>query len=57
MSGKVAVIMGSKSDADIMKKAADALSDFGIENDTFVISAHRTPEAVAEFSKNAEKNG
>ena len=57
MSGKVAVIMGSKSDSDSMKKAADALSDFGIENDTFVISAHRTPEAVAEFSKNAEKNG
>jgi 5-(carboxyamino)imidazole ribonucleotide mutase len=57
MSGKAAIIMGSKSDADIMKKAADALSDFGIENDTFVISAHRTPEAVAEFSKNAEKNG
>ena len=57
MIGKAAIIMGSKSDADIMKKAADALSDFGIENDTFVISAHRTPEAVAEFSKNAEKNG
>lgn len=57
MNGKVAILMGSKSDANIMKKASDALTDFGIENDTFVISAHRTPEDAVNFAKNADKNG
>jgi len=57
MIGKVAIVMGSKSDADIMKQAAVALTDFGIENQTFVISAHRTPGAAVEFATNAEVNG
>ncbi len=57
MSGKVAIIMGSKSDADIIRGAADALDGFGVENHTFVISAHRTPDAAAEFAKSAEANG
>jgi 5-(carboxyamino)imidazole ribonucleotide mutase len=49
--------MGSKSDAEVMAKAADALDEFGVANETFVMSAHRNPEAVAEFAKNAEANG
>jgi len=49
--------MGSKSDAEVMAKAAEALDEFGVENETFVMSAHRNPEAVAEFAKNAEANG
>lgn len=57
MIGKVAIIMGSKSDADIMKKASDALESFGIENQTFVISAHRKPQQVFEFAAKAEENG
>jgi 5-(carboxyamino)imidazole ribonucleotide mutase len=57
MAGKVAIVMGSKSDADVMRKAADALDDFGIENHTFVISAHRTPQAAFEFASKAEENG
>lgn len=57
MPGKVAIIMGSKSDADIMKNAADALDEFAIENETFVISAHRNPHGVVDFAASAEANG
>lgn len=49
--------MGSKTDADIMKGASDALNEFGVENETYVISAHRTPQAAMEFATNAEANG
>ena len=57
MAGKAAIVMGSESDADVMKQAADVLDEFGIENETFVISAHRTPKAATEFAANAEPNG
>lgn len=57
MPGKVAILMGSKSDADVMKLAADALDEFGVVNETFVISAHRKPREVVEFASNAEENG
>lgn len=57
MSGKVAVIMGSKSDADVMKGASDILTDFGVSNETFVISAHRNPHGVFEFATTAEDKG
>lgn len=54
---KVAIIMGSKSDEKIMENAHEYLSFFGIEFDTFIMSAHRTPDQTAEFAKNARKNG
>lgn len=57
MIGKVAIIMGSKSDADIIKGASDVLDEFGIENSTFVISAHRTPNAAVDFASKAEESG
>ena len=57
MIGKVAIVMGSTSDAEIMQRAADALDDFGIENHTYVISAHRTPHTAFEFASKAEENG
>ncbi|MDM7922407.1 MAG: 5-(carboxyamino)imidazole ribonucleotide mutase [Pyrinomonadaceae bacterium] len=57
MPGKVAIVMGSRSDADVMAKAAVALDEFGVANETFVISAHRNPEQIADFAKNAEANG
>jgi 5-(carboxyamino)imidazole ribonucleotide mutase len=57
MAGKVAIVMGSKSDADVMKGASDVLNEFGVENETFVISAHRNPHGVVEFATNAEANG
>lgn len=57
MAGKVAIVMGSKSDAEVMAKAAEALDEFGVANETFVMSAHRNPTAVAEFASKAEQNG
>lgn len=57
MAGKVAIVMGSKSDADVMAKAAEALDEFGVANETFVNSAHRNPQAVIDFATNAEANG
>ena len=54
---KVAVIMGSKSDAEVVKKAVDALRELGIETDTHVMSAHRTPDAVANYARCARDEG
>ena len=54
---KVGVIMGSKSDLPIMQEAIDILNEFGIENDVDIVSAHRTPEKMMEYGKNAHKNG
>lgn len=53
----VAVIMGSKSDWDTMRHADDTLSDFGIEHECRVISAHRSPSLAAEFGSTAESRG
>ena len=53
----VAVIMGSASDWETMKNAADILEDFGILHETKVISAHRTPDLLFEFAKSAESRG
>ena len=52
---KVAVIMGSDSDFPVVSPAIRRLKQFGIPVEVRVMSAHRTPEAAAEFSKNAEK--
>ena len=57
MSKKVAVIMGSDSDFPVVSPAIRRLKQFGIPVEARVMSAHRTPEAAAEFSKNAEKDG
>ena len=54
---KVAVIMGSISDFDVVKKSVDMLKKFGVESDVKVISAHRTPDLAAQYATNAEKNG
>ena len=54
---KVAIVMGSDSDFDKLKSCVTKLKEFDIEVDVNVISAHRTPDAAAEFSKTAEENG
>lgn len=54
---KVAVIMGSSSDLSVMQAAIDILKTFGITAEVDIVSAHRTPEKLFEFSKNARKNG
>ncbi|MCM4157491.1 5-(carboxyamino)imidazole ribonucleotide mutase [Gramella sp. AN32] len=54
--GKVAVIMGSTSDMPVMQEAIDILKGFDIEVEVDIVSAHRTPEKLFEFSKNAHHN-
>ncbi|MFK4943034.1 5-(carboxyamino)imidazole ribonucleotide mutase [Lactococcus garvieae] len=53
----VAVIMGSLSDWETMKQVAHILETFGIDFDKKVVSAHRTPEIMMNFAKNAEQQG
>ena len=54
---KVAVLMGSASDEAVMKDCEDGLSYFGIPCEKRILSAHRHPDEVAAFAKQAEKNG
>ena len=54
---KVAVIMGSDSDWDVMAPAVEVLKEFGIETEVVVASAHRTPDKVHEFAEGAAGRG
>ena len=54
---KVAVIMGSTSDLEIMSQAINVLEGFGVEVVKRVISAHRTPDLMCEFAKSAKAEG
>jgi 5-(carboxyamino)imidazole ribonucleotide mutase len=54
---KVAVLMGSANDADKMRGAVDILGEFGVEVTEHVMSAHRTPEVVADFARRARDDG
>jgi 5-(carboxyamino)imidazole ribonucleotide mutase len=54
---KVAIIMGSISDMPVMKDAIDILKEFGIETEVDIVSAHRTPEKLFDFSQNAHNRG
>ena len=49
--------MGSKSDIGVAEKAETTLKEFGVEFETFVMSAHRTPNKVRAFARAAEQNG
>ena len=49
--------MGSKSDLDTMRPAAEALAEFGVAHELRVVSAHRTPEAMVEYAKSARARG
>ena len=53
----VAVVMGSKSDWSTMRHAADLLKEFGIKTEAKVVSAHRTPDLLVEFAKQAADQG
>lgn len=57
LQAQVSIIMGSTSDLPIMEKAAKVLDEFQIPFEMNALSAHRTPQAVEEFAKNAEKRG
>jgi phosphoribosylaminoimidazole carboxylase PurE protein len=54
---KVGVIMGSSSDWETMQAAVSVLSDFGIETEVEVVSAHRTPERMVDYAKSARERG
>jgi 5-(carboxyamino)imidazole ribonucleotide mutase len=54
---KVAVLMGSPNDQSKMAPATTTLTEFGIEADERVMSAHRTPAVVADFARTARENG
>jgi len=56
-TSKVAIVMGSASDQATMRLAADALEALGVETETRVLSAHRTPEALREFVDSLEGRG
>jgi len=53
----VGIIMGSASDMPVMEKAATELTEHGISNEIRVMSAHRDPDTVADYSKNAQMRG
>jgi phosphoribosylaminoimidazole carboxylase PurE protein len=54
---KVAIIMGSDSDLPTMSEAQKTLESYGVGCEVKILSAHRSPDDTAEFSKNARKNG
>ncbi len=54
---RVGILMGSTSDADTMRGASDVLTSLGIEVEVRVLSAHRTPDAAAEYADTARDRG
>ena len=57
MKAQVSIIMGSTSDWPVMQKTADFLNEMQIPFEVNALSAHRTPDAVEKFAKNAKENG
>ncbi len=55
--GKVGILMGSKSDFDVVKPAVAILQKFGVETEVRVISAHRTPNEAHEYATTAKERG
>jgi 5-(carboxyamino)imidazole ribonucleotide mutase len=56
-SSLVAIIMGSKSDWETMRHAGETLDELGVPNESHVLSAHRTPDATADFARKAADRG
>lgn len=54
---KVGIIMGSTSDLPVMQEAIDILESFGIQTEVDIVSAHRTPEKLFDYGKNAHSRG
>jgi 5-(carboxyamino)imidazole ribonucleotide mutase len=53
----VGIIMGSDSDLEIMRDAAKALDEFGVPHEVRIVSAHRTPDAMADYARTARARG
>ena len=56
-SPKIAIVMGSDSDFPIMKNAVEIIKDFEIEYEVTIVSAHRTPDRLFDYAKNAYQRG
>jgi 5-(carboxyamino)imidazole ribonucleotide mutase len=54
---EIGIIMGSDSDLPVMKEAADILTEFGINFEITIVSAHRTPDRLCEYAKTARERG
>jgi len=54
---EVGIVVGSKSDLPVIQKCVDTLGDLGIESETKVLSAHRTPEMLAEWARGLRERG
>jgi 5-(carboxyamino)imidazole ribonucleotide mutase len=54
---KVAIIMGSSSDYDVMSQAVETLEQFGVSYEKRIVSAHRTPDLLVEYAKTAKNRG
>ncbi|HEX5797850.1 MAG TPA: 5-(carboxyamino)imidazole ribonucleotide mutase [Candidatus Saccharimonadales bacterium] len=57
MSAKIGIIMGSKSDLEVMQTASDVLKEFDIEHEVRIVSAHRTPDEMNEYAEKARERG
>ncbi|MCC6402323.1 MAG: 5-(carboxyamino)imidazole ribonucleotide mutase [Flavobacteriales bacterium] len=53
----IGIIMGSRSDLEVMREAADTLKEFQVEHELTVVSAHRTPERMFEYARTARARG
>lgn len=57
MSAEVGIIMGSKSDLPVMQQAADILKELGVSYEVNIVSAHRTPDIMWDYARNAHHRG
>jgi 5-(carboxyamino)imidazole ribonucleotide mutase len=57
MSKQVAIVMGSSSDLKVMEEAVKVLKELGVETEVDIVSAHRTPQKMFDFAKEAHKRG
>ncbi|WP_109832793.1 5-(carboxyamino)imidazole ribonucleotide mutase [Reichenbachiella versicolor] len=57
MSAQIGIIMGSKSDLNIMNQAAEVLKELGVDFELTIVSAHRTPRRMVEYAESAKSKG
>ena len=57
MAAQIAIIMGSESDMEVMKGAAEIITEFGVTYEMTIVSAHRTPDRMSSFAKEAQSRG
>jgi 5-(carboxyamino)imidazole ribonucleotide mutase len=57
MEPQIGIIMGSESDMEVMKGAAEILNKFGVQFEMTIVSAHRTPDRMADYAKKASRRG